>query len=60
MNSEYKDVLLNNKYLRPSANRIQRENHKARAYEITKMCLSCFDDKVYILNNRHDGLALGY
>ena len=22
--------------------------------------LSCFDDKIYILNNGYDGLALGY
>ena len=25
-----------------------------------KFSLSCFDDKIYILNNEYDGLALGY
>ena len=30
-------------------------------YEPTKSAkLSCFDDKIYILNNGYDGLALGY
>ena len=31
---------------------------KNEPLESTK--LSCFDDKIYILNNGHDGLALGY
>ena len=29
-------------------------------YEINKILLSCFDDKVYIQKNGYDGLALGY
>ena len=29
-----------------------------RKYEISKISLSCFDDKTYIQNNRSDGLAL--
>ena len=28
-------------------------------YEINKVSLSCFDDKIYI-QNEYDGLALGY
>ena len=56
----YKDVLLNKKYLRHSMNRIQNKNHKIRTYEINKISSSCFDDKIYIQNNRCDGLALGY
>ena len=43
-----------------SMNRIQRKDHRIRTYEINKNFLSSFDDKIYILNNRYDGLALGY
>ena len=58
--SEYKDVLLNKKCLRHSMNRIQSKDHKIRTYEIYKISLSCFDEKIYIQNNGCDGLALGY
>ena len=34
--NEYKDVLLNNKCLRHSINRIQSKNHKIGTYEIKK------------------------
>ena len=40
-------------------NRIQSKNHRIRTYEINKISLSCFDDKIYILNNGYVGLALG-
>ena len=40
-------------------NRIQSKNHRIRTYEINKTSL-CFNDKIYILNNGYDGLALGY
>ena len=58
--NEYKDVLLNNKCLRHSMNRMQSKNHRIGTYEISKICLSCFDDKIYILHNGYDGLALCY
>ena len=54
------DVLLNKKCLRHLMNSIQNENHKIGTYEINKISLSYFDDKVYILNNVYDGLALSY
>ena len=57
---KYKDVLLNNKYLRYSMNRIQSKSHRIRTYEINIISLSCFDDKIYIQNDGCDGLALGY
>ena len=57
---EYKDVLLNDKYLRHSMDRIQGTNHKMGTYEIKKMYLSCFDDKKYILNSGYDELGVGY
>ena len=58
--NKYKDVLLNQKYLRHSINRIQSKDHKIVTYEINKISLSCFDDKIYIQNNGYDGLALVY
>ena len=58
--NEYKDVLLNKKCLRHSMDRIQSKNHRIGTYEINKISLSCFDDKIYIQNNGRDGLALGY
>ena len=58
--SEYKDVLLNNKCIKHSLNRIQSKDHRTRTYEINKISLSRFDDKIYIQINGYDGLALGY
>ena len=46
--NECNDVLLNNTCLRHSMNRIQSKDHKIRTYEINKISLSCFDDKIYI------------
>ena len=58
--NEFKDVLLNKKCLRHSMNRIQSKDHKIGTYEINKISLSCFDDKIYIQSNECDVLALGY
>ena len=58
--NEYKDVLLNKKCFRHSMNRVQSIDHKIETYEINKIYLSCFDDKICIHNNGCDGLALGY
>ena len=58
--NEYKDVLWNNKCIRHSMNRIQSKDHKIETYEISKISLPCFDDKIYIESNGNDGLALGY
>ena len=44
----YKDVLLNNKCLRLSMNRIQSKNHRTELYRISKSSVSCFDEKIYI------------
>ena len=43
-----------------SMNRIQITDLRIGTYEINKISLSCFDDKIYIQNNGCDGLALGY
>ena len=61
--NEYKDVLLNNKSLRHSMNKIQSKDDRIGIYEINKKFdwwQSCFDEKIYIQNYRNDGLALGY
>ena len=58
--SKYKDVLLNKKCLRHSMNRIQSKDHKIGTHEINKISLSYLDNKIYIQNNRWDGLALSY
>ena len=54
---EYKDALLNQKCLRHPMNRIQSKYHRIGAYEINKIYLSCFDDKIYIQNKGYDGFT---
>ena len=54
---EYKDILLKRKYSRHSMNKIQSKDHKIGTYEINKISLSCFDDKIYIQNDGCDGLV---
>ena len=49
-----------NKCLRHLLNRIQSKNDTIRIFEINKLSLSCFGDKIYILNNATDVLAIGY
>ena len=58
--SEYKDVLLNDRFIRHSVTRIQSKDNRIGTYEINKISLSCFDDKICIQNNKYDGLALSY
>ena len=55
---EYKDVLLNKKCFQHSMNRIQCKDNRKRTFEINKISMSCFDDKIYIQNNGYDGLAV--
>ena len=55
-----KNVQLNDKCFRHLMNRIQSKNQRMGTYEMNKVSLSCFDDKMYILNNEYDRLALGY
>ena len=52
-----KYFLLNKKCFRHLINRIQSKGHKTGTHEIKKISLSCFSNKVHILNN---GLALSY
>ena len=58
--NEYKDISLNKKYLRHSMNSIQSKDHRIGSFEINKIYLSCFDDKIYIQNKGCNRLVLGY
>ena len=49
--SEYKDVLLNKKSFSHSINRVQSKDHRIGNCEVNKSYLSCFDDKIFLLNN---------
>ena len=57
---KYQNILLNNKCIRHTMNRIQSKDHRIETYEINKISLSCFDDKIYIQNNGYGRLAFGY
>ena len=48
---EYVDVLFNIKMIRDKMKIIQSKLHKIGTYEVSKISLSCFDDKRYILND---------
>ena len=54
--NKYKDVLMNNKRLIHSMNRIRSKDHRIGTYEINKISLSC----LYLQNNGYDGLRFGY
>ena len=41
-------------------NRIQSKDQIIEKYEINKISLSYFDDKIYIQNSGYDGLVLRY
>ena len=53
--NEYKDVLLNKKSLRHSMNRIQSKDHRIETYEINKISLPSFNNRIYMQNNGFDG-----
>ena len=46
--NEHKDVLLNEKCLRHLMNKIQSKCHRIGTYEINKIYLPSFDDKIHI------------
>ena len=53
-------ILLNNKCMRRSMNRIQSKDHRIGTYKIYKTQLPCLDNKIHIQNNEYDELALAY
>ena len=49
---KFKDVLFNKNIIRHKMKRIQSKKHKLGTYEIDKMSLLCFDNKIiYILDD---------
>ena len=48
---EFADVLFNKKVIRHNMKRIQSRLHKIGTYNVCKISLSCFDDKIYVLDN---------
>ena len=48
---KFKDVLFNENIIRDKIKRIQSKKHKLGTYEISKISLSCFDNKRYILDD---------
>ena len=49
--NEFKDVLFNKKIIKHKMKRIQAKKHKIGTYEIDKISLSSFDDKIYVLDD---------
>ena len=43
-----------------SVNKTQNKDYEIGTYEINKISLSWVDDKIYILNDRYEKLALGF
>ena len=58
--NESKVVLMNNKCMRHSTNRIQSNDYRIGTYEINKILLSCFDGRIYFQSNGYNALALEY
>ena len=48
---KFEDVLFDKKIIRHKIKRIQSKKHKLGTYEIDKISLSCFDDKIYVLDD---------
>ena len=55
-----KNTLWNNKCIKYSMIRIQSKDNRIGTYEINKISLYRFDDKIYIQNNGYAGQALKY
>ena len=48
---EYFDVLFNEKVVRHNMKRIQRKLREIGTYDVFKISLKCFDDKIYVLSD---------
>ena len=55
--NEFKDTLFNKKVVRRKMKGIQNKKHKIGTYEISKTWLSCFDDKIFVLDDGIHTLA---
>ena len=57
---EFKDTLFQKKSLRHKMRGIKSKNYTLGTHETNEICLSCFDDKQYILNDGINTLAYGH
>ena len=55
--NEYVDVLFNKKVIRHKMKRIQSKIHEIGIYDLSKISLSCFDDKRHVLDDGINTLA---
>ena len=55
--NEFKDTLFNKKIIRHKMRRIQGKRHKMGTCKISKISLSVFDDKRFVLDDGTDTLA---
>ena len=58
--NEFRDTLFNKKTIRHKRKRIQSKKHRFGTYEISKISLSCFDDKRFFLNDGIHAVAYFY
>ena len=54
---EFVDFLFNKKVIRHNMKRIQSKLHRIGTYNVYKISLSCFDDKIYVLDDGVNTLA---
>ena len=57
---EFHNTLVQKNILRHTMRGIESKNHNLGTYETSKIYLSCFDDKRYILKNEINTLAYGH
>ena len=57
---EYVDVLFGRKVVRHKMKRIQSDLHEIGTYDLNKIILSCFDEKIYVLDDGINTLAYGH
>ena len=55
--NEFKATLFNKKLVRHKMKRIQSKKHKIGTQEINRISLSCFDDKIFVLDDGIHTLA---
>ena len=55
--NEYLDVLFNKKVVRHKMKKIQSKLHEIGTYDLSKVSLSCFEDKRYVLDDGINTLA---
>ena len=55
--NEFNATLFNKKVLRHKMRRIQGKKHKIRTYKINKISFSCFDDKIFVIDDGIHTLA---